>query len=243
VKIEFPRECRTDVLPHEARRLALLDETAEDVRNVFRAQLFNVAVNRGCRLLHILQNFGRYARQSLRQFQRKRPNFARKRERRIGQQTVGFGPDTGSKLIQRRSNDALFAAKKNVQRFFAQAQCGGEIVHCESAVAFRKEETPRLFNDQSPQLNRGFLPVSTAMCLRNSSNPRLHFNGNYKCVLSFQTQARSSPSALQDRVTQWVTQLLGLVRAGGRGFRLRFCGRQWSLRSVERPLTPALSLI
>jgi hypothetical protein len=144
---EFHGEDRVEVGAHLTRQLALLDEAAEDIGDVLLAHLDHQRVEIGSEALEVAEGAGVELGKALDHARGETAQFFGKPEVAVGEKGVGFGPDLAAELLDDRAHDLFLAGEVDVERLFAHAELGGEVVHGAGAVAVGEEVRAGLKQD------------------------------------------------------------------------------------------------
>lgn len=135
VEEKFAGEDRADVVAHGAAELAFLDEEAEDVGEVFGAGVEDVAVEGGGVLLQIGEDVRSELREALGHGLGEAAEFFGETKTVVAEQDFGVRANFGGETVNDGADHGVLAGVMHVERFFAHAERGGEVVHGERRIA------------------------------------------------------------------------------------------------------------
>lgn len=134
VEVKMNREVGVDVVANHAGELALFDEAAENVGDVFLTHVVEERVKGRGKTLEVARGVGRDGVQALRQALGKTAKFFGKIQATMAQKRVGFSPDFAAKTEDHIADQRVFAGEVLVEGFFADPELGRDGVHGDRAV-------------------------------------------------------------------------------------------------------------
>jgi hypothetical protein len=140
VEEKFAGENGADVIADGAAELTFLDETAEDVGQVFGAGGEDVAMERGSVLLQVGEDGGAELGEAIDHALGEAAEFFGELKTVVAEEDFGVGADFGGEAIDDGADHGVLARVVHVEGFLAHAECGGEVVHREGGVAAGEKE-------------------------------------------------------------------------------------------------------
>ena len=134
VEIKLNCEIGMDVVANHAGELALFDEAAENVGDIFLTHVVEERVEVRGKTLEVARGVGRDGVQALRQALGETAKFFGKIQATMTQKSVGFSPDFAAKTEDHIANQRVFAGEVLVEGFFTNPEFGCDGVHGDSAV-------------------------------------------------------------------------------------------------------------